>query len=169
MGDPRPIILTALLEEAAQARVDDLRRRHFPPERNHLDAHLTLFHHLPGDHIAEITDEVSRAADRPAPHARVAGPRLLGRGVAFALDCLELADLRAGLARTWASWLTRQDAGKKDLHVTVQNKVAPGEASALQDALTSGFEPYDVAVTGLALWRYDGGPWEPGPRFPFAG
>ena len=28
-------------------------------------------------------------------------------------------------ARAWAPWLTRQDAGKRDLHVTVQNKVDP--------------------------------------------
>ncbi len=161
------MILTALLEESAQIWLDDLRRRHFPPERNHLAAHLTLFHHLPGDREPAIADEVARAADRPPMTARVTGPRLLGRGVAFRIDCAELAELRAGLARTWSPWLTRQDAGKSDLHVTVQNKVTPDEARALHASLAAGFAPCDVPVVGLALWHYDGGPWEPGPRFAF--
>lgn len=165
--DDRPVILTALLEPSAQEWFDDLRRRHFPPRRNHLDAHLTLFHHLPGSEADAIADEVRRATGRPPPTARVRGPRLLGRGVAFDLDCPELAGLRADLARTWSAWLTRQDAGKSDLHVTVQNKVSPDEARALHASLADGFEPWDVPVVGMALWRYDSGPWEPGPRFGF--
>lgn len=167
--DDRPVVLTAVLEPSTQDRFDELRRRHFPPERNHLDAHLTLFHHLPGSESDAIADEVRRATERPSPTARVTGPRLLGRGVAFALDCPELAGLRADLARTWSAWLTRQDAGKTDLHVTVQNKVTPEQARALHASLAAEFTPYDVPVTGLALWRYDGGPWEPGPCSPFRG
>lgn len=165
--DDRPLILTALLEEPAQQWFDDLRRRHFPPERNHLDAHLTLFHHLPGSEPDAVARDVGRAAERPPMTARVTGPRLLGRGVGFRFACRELAELRADLARTWSERLTRQDAGKSDLHVTVQNKVTPAQAGALHASLADGFEPYDVTVVGLALWRYDGGPWEPGPRFPF--
>lgn len=142
----RPLILTALL--------DDLRRRHFPAERNHLDAHLTLFHHLPGDQEPAVSRAV--AAGRPAPLARVTGVRLPGRGVAFTLECRELADLRRDLARAWEPWLTRQDSGQSDLHVTVQNRVAPSAARALHDALAAGFEPYDVPVAGLGC----GTTWE---------
>ena len=39
-----PLIVTLLLEDAAQERFDRLRAAHFPAERNHLAAHVTLFH-----------------------------------------------------------------------------------------------------------------------------
>jgi hypothetical protein len=42
-----PIIISALLGPEDFGWLNDLRRAHFPPERNQLDAHLTLFHHLP--------------------------------------------------------------------------------------------------------------------------
>ena len=48
MPDPAPLILSAVLDGPVQRRLDALRRTHFPPHRNHLDAHVTLFHHLPG-------------------------------------------------------------------------------------------------------------------------
>ena len=165
-----PLILTALLEEQAKQRFDDLRRRHFPVERNHLDAHLTLFHQLPGEQEPAISRTVTAAVvDRPCPTARVSTVRLLGRGVAFVLTCPELTALRRDLARLWAPWLTGQDSGKNDLHVTVQNKVSPAAARSLHADLSAGFEPYDVPVVGLALWHYRGGPWEPGPRVAFRG
>ncbi|ALE86014.1 2'-5' RNA ligase family protein [Pseudonocardia sp. HH130629-09] len=165
--DDRPLILTALLDEPTQTRLDDLRARHFPAGRNHLAAHLTLFHALPGDAAAELVADLSAATDRAPVTARVTGLRLLGRGVAFVLDGPELSALRRGVADRWRDRLTPQDAGRVDLHVTVQNKVAPAAARALHDDLAAGFEPWTAAVPGLALWRYDGGPWETGPRFPF--
>ncbi|MET0191643.1 MAG: 2'-5' RNA ligase family protein, partial [Pseudonocardia sediminis] len=73
----RPLILTALLEESAQEHFDDLRRRHFPSDRNHLAAHLTLFHHLPGDQESAVDAAVAEAADRPPLTARVSAVRLL--------------------------------------------------------------------------------------------
>lgn len=45
----QPLIVTLALDEQAQARFDALRSRHFPPDRNVLDAHVTLFHALPGE------------------------------------------------------------------------------------------------------------------------
>ncbi len=60
-----------------------------------------------------------------------------------------------------------QDRGKNELHVTVQNKVDPAAARALQARLAAVFEPETVVGTGLALWRYRGGPWEPVRTFPF--
>ncbi|RZT89063.1 2'-5' RNA ligase superfamily protein [Pseudonocardia sediminis] len=163
----RPLILTALLEESAQEHFDDLRRRHFPSDRNHLAAHLTLFHHLPGDQEPAVDAAVAEATERPPLTARVSAVRLLGRGVAFDLRCPELTGLRRDLAARWEPWLTRQDSGKSDLHVTVQNKVTPAAARSLYDDLSAGFEPYDVPVVGLALWHYLGGPWSEGPRHLF--
>ena len=99
----------------------------------------------------------------------VTGLRPLGRGVAVVLTSPELARIRAGLARTWAPWLTPQDRTKRDLHVTVQNKVAPEVARALLAELSAGFVPERTRTVALALWRYRGGPWEPVARFAFIG
>ncbi|MCW0215444.1 MAG: 2'-5' RNA ligase family protein [Pseudonocardia sp.] len=165
----QPLVVTALLDDAAQACFDDLRRRHFPPERNHLAAHLTLFHALPGEHEEVVAADLREAAGRAPVPVRVRGPRLLGRGVAIDLDAPDLLALRAVLARRWAPWLTRQDAGKRDLHVTVQNKVEPEAARALHADLTSAALPRSGTAVGLALWRYLGGPWAEVARWPFAG
>src|SRR3546814_13176233 len=42
-----PIIATATMGAADQRFFDALRTAHFPPERNHLAAHITLFPQLP--------------------------------------------------------------------------------------------------------------------------
>jgi 2'-5' RNA ligase superfamily len=168
-GDAAPLILSAVLDAPVQQRLDALRRTHFPPERNHLDAHVTLFHHLPGDEEDAVARAVAAAARCPAPSVDVTGLRSLGRGVAVVLISPELARIRAGLARAWAPWLTPQDRTKRDLHVTVQNKVAPEAARTLLSELTTGFVPERTRAVALALWRYRGGPWEPVARFAFAG
>jgi len=164
-----PLILTAVLDDAVQQRLDALRRAHFPPERNHLDAHVTLFHHLPGTEREAVADAVAEAVHAPAPAVHLTGVRSLGRGVAVVLASPELAALRADLARRWDGWLTAQDRGKRgDLHVTVQNKVTPDAARALHRQLAASFAPERTRAVALALWRYAGGPWEPVARFAFA-
>jgi hypothetical protein len=100
---------------------------------------------------------------------RLAGVRSLGRGVAVVLAAPDLAALRAELARSWVGWLTAQDRGKADLHVTVQNKVRPEQARTLHAVLAGGFVPESTRAVALALWRYRGGPWGPVARFAFAG
>jgi predicted GNAT family acetyltransferase len=168
VADEAPLILSAVLDAPVQQRLDALRRAHFPPERNHLDAHVTLFHHLPGGEADAVSDAVAEAVRCPAPPVDVTGLRSLGRGVAVVLASPRLAGIRAGLARTWAPWLTAQDRAKRDLHVTVQNKVAPEPARALLAELSAGFVPERTRAVALALWRYRGGPWEPVARFAFA-
>ncbi len=42
-----PLIVAAIFGAQDHMYLDGLRRTHFPPERNRLAAHLTLFHHLP--------------------------------------------------------------------------------------------------------------------------
>jgi 2'-5' RNA ligase superfamily len=169
MPDASPLILSAVLAPPVQQRLDGLRRAHFPPERNHLDAHVTLFHHLPGGQEQVVAEAVGAAARGPAPPVEVAGLRPLGGGVAVTLVSPGLAAIRAGLAATFAPWLTAQDRAKRDLHVTVQNKVAPAVARALHARLAATFVPERTRAVALALWRYRGGPWEPVARFAFAG
>src|SRR6185437_5978036 len=111
-----PLIVTALLDEVTQERFDRLRREHFPPERNHLDAHLTLFHRLPA--ASAIGAALAIAADRQAITARVRRVRGWRGGVAYDLVAPELIALRGQLAQGWSDLLSAQDRAKADLHVT---------------------------------------------------
>ena len=160
-ADAPPLVVTLVLEQAAQERFDALRRAHFPPERNHLQAHVTLFHALPGEHEDEVRSDLTASAQRPAYDVDVVRVRSLGRGVAYDLRSPELSAQRSDLARRWQPWLTPQDARPHAAHVTVQNKVSPERARALLRELEASFLPHAVHATGLALWRYLGGPWEP--------
>ena len=162
-----PLIVTLLLDDAAQQRFDRLRAAHFPVERNHLKAHVTLFHALPGDQLPEVRRALAAAADRPAFDVAVTGVRFLGRGVALDLGAPELTALRTALAAGFDPWLTRQDRQWSRPHVTVQNKVEPDVARALHARLTAAFVPETVPARGLGLWHYLGGPWEPAGEFAF--
>ncbi|WP_425229356.1 2'-5' RNA ligase family protein [Sphingomonas sp.] len=164
-----PIIVSALFGRADQAWFDALRRQHFPPERNHLDAHLTLFHHLPPSAADELKHRLTVATrGLRAPQAKAAGLMSLGRGVAFRIEAPALVHLRAELADAFAGLLTPQDAGGWRPHVTIQNKVTPATAKLLLAELSRGFRPRTVEIAGLAAWWYRGGPWAPLSRHLFA-
>lgn len=169
MTSDAPLILTLALDRRSFAFFDERRRKYFPPERNVIPAHLTLLHKLPAELEATIVADLEEAAARQTPiPLEVTGLRSLGRGVAYTLASPELAQLRLGLAKKWALWLTLQDRQKHQPHVTIQNKVEPRIANALLSELTSAFRPFRTMGTGLDLWRYRGGPWEKVRDFPFA-
>lgn len=169
-ADPAPLILTLGLDAAAFDRLDALRRAHFPPERNLIPAHLTLFHHLPGARLAEVSCHLTQAAAvTPAFSVQIAGLLKLGRGVAFRIDAPPLLDLRARLAAAFQDNLTPQDRQGFRPHVTVQNKVDPAAARALHDQLSRDFQPWQATAEALLLWHYRGGPWETAGRHPLAG
>lgn len=156
-----PSILTLRLDQDSQTYFDRLRETYFPPERNYLRAHLTMFHKLPGEHEAEILGDIEEACARETFSLYVTRLRFLGKGVAYELTSPELAALRKGLATSWKLWLGAQDSQGFKAHVTVQNKVAPKQARALYEELSAAFTPFEVRGVGLSLWRYVGGPWEP--------
>jgi 2'-5' RNA ligase len=164
----RPLILTLALDPASQQFFDELRQQYFPPARNFLRAHLTLFHHLPSTNYDRIGSELARlaAAEQALPLA-VSGVRFLGRGVAYTLENPRLLALHKQLQTHWQPTLTTQDQQKLTPHVTVQNKVAPAVARALHQELAAGFRPFEATGTGLQLWAYRGGPWEALRAFPF--
>ena len=168
-GPGASIIVSALFGDADFAWLDGLRRRHFPPERNVLAAHLTLFHHLPPSSADELKHRLAEETRGVrAPLARLAGLMSLGRGVAYRIDSVELAAIRARLAEAFVGLLTPQDAGGWRPHVTIQNKVQPSVAKLLMEGLSREFRPRSVEVAGLATWWYRGGPWEPLSRHMFA-
>ena len=169
MSEAAPIIVTALFGKADAAWFDALRRAHYPPERNHLPAHLTMFHHLAPALETELKRRLALETRGTAPpQARLAGLVSLGHGVAFRIESPGLADIRDRLADAFATMLMPQDKAAWRPHMTVQNKVAPADARALLATLEAGFRPRLVAISGLAAWWYRGGPWAPLSRHPFA-
>ncbi|RKK01996.1 2'-5' RNA ligase family protein [Pseudoroseomonas wenyumeiae] len=168
--DEAPLILTLGLDAASFTRLDALRRAHFPPERNYLSAHLTLFHALPGAMLAEISANLETlAAGTPPPALHFAGLRSLGRGVAFTVESPALVRLRGLLASAWHGLLGAQDRQGFRPHVTVQNKVEPAAARALLAELENDFTSWEGQGVSLLLWHYRGGPWEPAGTFALTG
>ena len=168
MSPTAPLIVSLQFDPATFAVVDALRRQHFPPDRNHLAAHITLFHHLPGDRHAEITGQLTAtcAATAPLP-LTLPSVRFLGRGVAINIGCDGLLRVRAELARVWRPWLTPQDQQGFRPHVTIQNKVDAATAKALYERLRATWTPLAGHGTGLSLWWYHGGPWGAAGTFQF--
>ncbi|WP_347303594.1 2'-5' RNA ligase family protein [Croceibacterium sp. TMG7-5b_MA50] len=164
-----PLILTAELPPALQARMDALRRAHFPPERNHLSAHVTLFHALPPSALGELREVLARIAAGPAPAGQVEGVMSLGRGTAIRLASPALLALRDDLADRFHTLLTAQDRHRPRLHVTVQNKVTADAARALQAQLSSQIGPEPFRFAALALHAYERGPWRHLRSFSFRG
>jgi hypothetical protein len=162
-----PIIVTATFGDGGNGWLQQLRRTHYPAERNRVPAHLTLFRQLPPSLEGELATRLARASAAPPPRATVAGIIDLGEGTAFRIESEALEEIRAELAQALHGLLMPQDLAPWRPHVTIQNKVPPREARALQRELRSDFEPRPLAIRALAAWRYLGGPWEPIRTWPF--
>lgn len=157
---PAPIIVTAMLGASDFTWADGIRRTHFPPERNLVPAHITLFHHLPPGVADELRDQLKAETRASAPAARLSGLRHLGRGVAYQVDSPGLGAIRERLADHFTGLLMPQDQAAWRPHITIQNKVEPKVAKALLTELEAVFAPRPLKIVGLASWWYRGGPWE---------
>lgn len=146
-----------------------MRRAYFPPERNQLPAHLTIFHALPPSAETEARHRLAEAVKGPPPPALIAGLMDLGGGVALRIVSDELDRIRDELSEAFRGLLSAQDSQGWRPHVTIQNKVAPKVARALIEELEKGFESRPLAIRGLGLHRYLGGPWERLADYPFRG
>ncbi|WP_299192085.1 2'-5' RNA ligase family protein [uncultured Erythrobacter sp.] len=167
---PNPFILTAALPKGIHDWADGLRREHFPPERNHLHAHVTMFHSFAPSLLDELKDFLPRiAAEFAPPEAHVTGLMDLGKGTAIALKSEPLIALRELIADHFHGSLTAQDLHTPRPHITIQNKVSKEEARALQAQLAPTIEPRTFAFPALELHLYQGGPWELVKRCAFRG
>lgn len=170
MAELSPIIITAQMGKADQVFFDSLRAAHFPPDRNHLAAHITLFHHLPPMYLSEIKTRIAALArEWASPPAYVSDVMTLGRGVAYRIDCPGLMAMRDELADGFTGLLTPQDQARPRLHITIQNKVEPPVAKALYAELAATFEPRPLRITGIAIHHYRGGPWQAIQSWTFSG
>lgn len=166
-GETPPFILTLELDGAAFGKLNELRRHHYPPGRNQIAAHLTLFHQLPGDRAREIRAHLHNvAAAQPVIAFASAEWKALGRGVALFLRAPQLNALRDALAAEWRPWLIEQDRAGFRPHVTIQNKVSDADVRRTLAELAATRLPA-VRGVGLHLWRYLGGPWEDAGLFRF--
>jgi hypothetical protein len=154
------LIVTAELGTEDLAWLDALRRRHYPPERNQLAAHLTIFHALPPSAETEVRRRLVELTAGPPPAATIVGLMDLGGGVALRIVSDALEAMRNELADSLHGLLTAQDSAGWRPHVTIQNKVEPREARSLRQLLERDFSPRPLKITGLGLHRYLGGPWE---------
>jgi len=167
---PAPFIVTGELPPDILAWADGLRRAHFPPARNWLKAHVTLFHSF----APSLKEELPRflaamAGEFAPPKAEVTGLMDLGSGTAIALRAPALLTVRGRIADHFWDMLTKQDQGGKKLHITIQNKVKREDALALQRALEPVLPRPQFAFTGLGLHIYRGPQWEPVQVWKFRG
>ena len=156
-----PFIVTAEMPGDILAWSDGLRCAHFPPERNHLAAHVTLFHSFAPSLREELPRELARCAAAYAPPAaQIDGLMDLGGGTALAVRSPAMLAVRDELAERFFAMLTAQDRGGKRLHITVQNKVQRKAAQALQAQLEAELAQRPFHFTGLGLHRYLRPHWE---------
>jgi len=96
-----PLIILAELGKSDFAWLDALRRSHYPPERNRVPAHLTLFRSLPPSAEDEVRRSLARVSAEPRPRAEIGGLMDLDSGVALRIISQE------GKWEPLASWRFR--------------------------------------------------------------
>ena len=156
-----PLLITAELPADVLEWADALRRAHFPPERNRLRAHVTLFHALPPSVEQELLEVLGDLARSEPPQARIDGVMKLGNGTALAVSAPLMVNHHAVIAERMHGLLTRQDAQPLRLHITIQNKVAPHEARTLQTSLAAELQPIEFRFRGFGVYAWEDGLWRP--------
>lgn len=164
-----PLILTLELNETAQIFFNKKRKEHFPPERNFIEAHLTLFHHLPDNEHKIITTIEALCSYQKTIELVVKEPVSIGKGVAYKIESKALIALHKKLQKEWMDLLTMQDRQGLWPHITVQNKVTAEQAKQTWQAEKETFVPFTALANGLSAWRYLNGPWQAYRQFSFAG
>jgi len=164
MPKKAPLILTLQPDLESQAFFDAQRKLYFPPERNLLSAHLTLFHQLPNQ--PEVHQQL-KSLKLNAFDMEVKGLINLGAGVAYRIESDVLLMLRKELATAFNAFLIPQDRHGFRPHITIQNKTSPETARQLISDLSGTFKSFNVRATGLSLWVYEGGPWTFKSHFSF--
>ncbi|QDV33177.1 2'-5' RNA ligase family protein [Tautonia plasticadhaerens] len=171
--EPRPttpLIVTLGFDAETFDRLDGLRRRFFPTDRNLIPAHLSLFHALPPEELDAVSAELGEAAGaRPPIALRFSKVVPLGSGFALGLDVPGLAPLHRRLDDAFSPWLSPQDRQTFRPHVTLMNKADRTAARVGLAAYRDEFEPWTGMGDSLRLWAYLGGPWRPLARYPFHG
>ena len=159
MAETAPLIITLAIDQPSQDYFTQLRDQYFPRHCNYLEAHITLFHHLPSD-LTMISDVLQTLAKRAIMELQVSGVKNIGNGVAYSIVSSELQQLHAALQKSFAPYLITQDRTVLRPHITVQNKVTAFKAKQTYEALLENFEPFSIQGLGFSTWLYLKGPWQ---------
>lgn len=164
------LILTLGFDSRSFAWFEQARQAYFPPGRNFIPAHLTLFQQLPDAERGQIGGACAALARRTAPLPFTAA-RLLdfGGGTGVALEMPGYVPLLTALRERWEPMLARQDRQARRPHVTVQNKVPRSVALIDRERIAERFTPFEGVADRLLLWHYRGGPWEALARYDLEG
>lgn len=157
-------------DEETSGRLERLRQRFFPPERNVVPAHLCLFHALPSEQdrlLVELFDgEAQRFPTIPLVFSSILP---MGAGFGLSVDAPRLLTLHRRLATACSPWLTPQDRQPFRLHVTLMNKAKRNDARQALAEFQAEFEPWGGMGDSIEVWAYLGGPWKPLARYPLSG
>lgn len=154
-----PLLVTAELPSDVLAWADALRREHYPPERNRLRAHVTLFHALPPSVEDELVELLSGLAKESPPDARITGLMKLADGTALAIESPRMTELHGIIADRLHGLLVKQDHRPLRLHITIQNKVDSVAARKLQSELAPVLERRNFRFSGLGIYAWRDGLW----------
>lgn len=161
-----PLIVTLELDPDEKVFFNALRKSYFPNHANYLEAHLTLFHHLPSGNDF-IMDTLLDFAHRKCFPLTVSHLVNFGKGVAFQLQSIEMEQMHRDLQQAFHQFLKRHDQKPIWPHITIQNKVTSFKAQNTKEILEKDFRPFDITAIGFGIWYYIGGPWRPAKFIPF--
>jgi hypothetical protein len=153
------LILTLKLDQSAESYFQNLRIQHYPPSRNQIPAHISLFHYLPGEDESQIEKDLKSVCQRDQFSLQILPPKLMGAGVMFPVKSPELEAMHATLKHKWQRWLKPQDLQGYRPHIVVQNKVSREIAQTTLINLNFDHPFSAVIAEGLLLWEYQNGPW----------
>ncbi|KAF2770520.1 hypothetical protein EJ03DRAFT_270306 [Teratosphaeria nubilosa] len=169
-------VLTLQTNKQHHQRMTQLRNKYFPQKINKLEAHLTLFHALPGTKLeSSIIPVIQDVAQRTSPfevHATHPFRMKLGFaiGVSKAHGGQQAQEVHHMLRRPWLEegFLSEQDEGGCRVHYTMMNKVDDqDEVERALEEIEKSFEGDKGTAVGLGLWRYDRGWWRFGKEYLF--
>lgn len=162
------LIVTLQLDPESHDYFTALRTRYFPPERNYLSAHITLFHALPRAELAAVSHALAKVAGDTAPFPiGFSTLQRWNRGFSVKVDCPELLSVRGKLAGGFAPLLSAQDRQKYQPHLTLMNKAEEAQARLAYETFSAAWVPRQARALGLELHTYANGPWIQENGYPF--
>lgn len=168
MPGSKAILILAALPPDIFAWADGLRRKYYPPERNRLPAHVTLFHGLPPSAAGEVQARLQAlAAQLPPPAAQITGIMDLHGGTALRIRSAGMEATHAELAAQLHGIVQQRDRHDLQLHITLQHKVPLAQARDLQAQLAKMDYQRSFHFTAFATHRWDGELWRFERKWPF--
>lgn len=161
-----PIIVTLQIDVQSHDYFTKLRNEYFPRQINFLEAHLSLFHHLPS-HEALIQQVLQDCSKRPSFNIDVISVKNIGNGAAFIIASPELQSMHKSMQQSFQAFLIPQDKQKLWPHITIQNKVDSITAKRTTELLNQDFNPFTTQAIGLIEWYYLSGLWEKKTQYLF--